>query len=114
MTFFHARHEDKLAALLHLLHHVIKSDQKVVIFVATKHHVELLRLVLSRHGYDPCYIYSSLDPMARKMMIQRFRHEDEDPDKVSNLMIRVAKPTRMICETSTIVLDVQNVRTGAL
>lgn len=76
-----------MAALLHLLGNVIKEDQKVVVFVATKHHVELLRLVLMKYNYDPCYIYSSLDPAARKMMIQRFRHEDEDPNKTSNLMI---------------------------
>jgi len=87
MTFFHSRHEDKLPALLHLLSNVIATDQKVVIFVATKHHVELLRQVLMRHNYDPCYIYSSLDPLARKMMIQRFRHESDDPTKVTNLMI---------------------------
>ena len=77
MTFFHARHEDKLPALLHLLSHVVKPDEKVVVFVATKHHVELLRMILLKYNYDPCYIYSSMDPAARKMMIQRFRHESQ-------------------------------------
>lgn len=71
LTFFHARHEDKIAALLHLLGNVIKADEKIVIFVATKHHVELVKLFLERYNYTPCYIYSSMDPFARKMMISR-------------------------------------------
>lgn len=58
-----------------------------MVFAATKHHVELLRMVLARYNYDPCYIYSSMDPFARKMMISRFRHESDDPSKVSNLLI---------------------------
>ena len=28
-----------------------------------------------------------MDPAARKQMIQRFRHEDEDPEKVSNILV---------------------------
>ena len=50
MTFFHVRHEDKLAALLHLLRNVLKENEKTVIFVATKHHVELLRMMLNKQG----------------------------------------------------------------
>ena len=87
MTFFHVRHEDKLAALLHLLRNVLKPNEKTVIFVATKHHVELLRMILNKNGYETCYIYSSMDPAARKQMIQRFRHEDDDPEKVSNILV---------------------------
>ena len=87
MTFFHVRHEDKLAALLHLLRNILKPNEKTVIFVATKHHVELLRMILNKNGYETCYIYSSMDPAARKQMIQRFRHEDDDPAKVSNILV---------------------------
>ena len=70
-------------------------------FVATKHHVELLRMILERYNFDPTYIYSSLDPFARRDMIRRFRMEkreepeeetkfDEDGNEIkgfSNLMI---------------------------
>jgi len=78
MAFFHSRHEDKIPALVHLLTHVIKKDDKCVIFVASKHHVELLRMILLRFNFDPCYIYSSLDPFARKEMIRKFRQEDSE------------------------------------
>ena len=63
---------------VHLLSHVIKKDDKCVIFVASKHHVELLRMILLRFNFDPCYIYSSLDPFARKEMIRKFRQEDSE------------------------------------
>ena len=82
MAFMHLRHEDKIAALVHLLSHVIGRDEKCVVFVATKHHVELLRMILERYNFDPTYIYSSLDPFARRDMIRRFRMEKrEEPEE---------------------------------
>ena len=102
MAFLHLRHEDKIAALVHLLSHIIGRNEKCVVFVATKHHVELLRMILERYNFDPTYIYSSLDPFARRDMIRRFRLEkpevetevekkfDEDGNEIrgySNLMI---------------------------
>ena len=83
MAFFHSRYEDKIPALVHLLTNVIKPTEKCVVFVGTKHHVELLNMILLRFNFTPCYIYSSLDPMARKEMIRKFRQEGAD----SNLML---------------------------
>ena len=57
---------------------MIQKADKCVIFVASKHHVELLRMILLRFNFDPCYIYSSLDPFARKEMIRKFRQEDSE------------------------------------
>ena len=56
-----------------------------MIFVASKHHVELLRMILLRFNFDPCYIYSSLDPFARKEMIRKFRLEDAETNH--NIML---------------------------
>ena len=45
MEFIYSRNEDKLAVLLYLLKERIKSTEKAVIFVPTKHHVELIHAV---------------------------------------------------------------------
>ena len=83
MAFFHSRYEDKIPALVHLITRVIKRDEKCVIFVGTKHHVELLKMILQKFNLNPCYIYSSLDPTARKDMLRIFR----SPNCESNLML---------------------------
>lgn len=47
--------------LLYLLCSVIPSDQQSVVFVATKHHVEYLKEVLSSAGIESSFVYGSLD-----------------------------------------------------
>lgn len=45
LSFVSCRSEEKSAALMSLLDHVIPAMAQVVIFVATKHHVEYVDLV---------------------------------------------------------------------
>ena len=42
-------------------------------------------MILLRFNFDPCYIYSSLDPFARKEMIRKFRLEDAESNH--NIML---------------------------
>lgn len=72
LSFFHMRVDDKSALLLHLLRNVVKPQEQSVVFVATKHHVEYLKELLSYEGVECAYIYSSLDQTARKINIGKF------------------------------------------
>lgn len=47
LSFFHCRPEEREAALLCLLKHVVKPESMTVIFAATKHHVEYLHAVIN-------------------------------------------------------------------
>ncbi|CAH1278786.1 unnamed protein product [Diabrotica balteata] len=70
--YFTVRPEEKLSALLVLLKSHIDSNQQTVVFVATKHHVEYLHMVLDKMGVSNTYIYSNLDPSARKIHAAKF------------------------------------------
>uniref|UniRef100_A0AAY4BRT5 ATP-dependent RNA helicase DDX54 n=1 Tax=Denticeps clupeoides TaxID=299321 RepID=A0AAY4BRT5_9TELE len=74
LSFFHMRLDDKPALLLHLLRNVMKPQEQTVVFVATKHHVEYLKELLTSEGVECAYIYSALDQTARKINIGRFVH----------------------------------------
>ncbi|XP_068190834.1 ATP-dependent RNA helicase DDX54 [Antennarius striatus] len=74
LSFFHLRMDDKTALLLHLLRNVVKPQEQTVVFVATKHHVEYVKELLSSEGVECAYIYSSLDQTARKINIGKFVH----------------------------------------
>nr|CAI5860208.1 unnamed protein product [Callosobruchus analis] len=70
--YFTVRPEEKLAALLVLLKSHIDKTQQTVVFAATKHHVEYLHAVLDQMGISNTYIYSNLDPSARKINAAKF------------------------------------------
>ncbi|NWZ37258.1 DDX54 helicase, partial [Brachypodius atriceps] len=72
LVFFHVRGDDKPAVLLHLLRSVVKPQDQTVVFVATKHHTEYLRELLTAQGIRCTHIYSSLDQTARKINIAKF------------------------------------------
>ncbi|NXA95019.1 DDX54 helicase, partial [Melanocharis versteri] len=72
LAFFHVRGDDKPAVLLHLLRSVVKPQDQTVVFVATKHHTEYLRELLTAQGIRCTHIYSSLDQTARKINIAKF------------------------------------------
>uniref|UniRef100_A0A6Q2XMQ1 ATP-dependent RNA helicase DDX54 n=1 Tax=Esox lucius TaxID=8010 RepID=A0A6Q2XMQ1_ESOLU len=74
LGFFHLRMDDKPALLLHLLRNVVKPQEQTVVFVATKHHVEYLKELLTSEGIECAYIYSALDQTARKINIGKFVH----------------------------------------
>ncbi|XP_066256724.1 ATP-dependent RNA helicase DDX54 [Euwallacea similis] len=72
LEFLIVRPEEKLAALLVLLRTIIDSKQQTVVFAATKYHVEYIHLVLQNMGISNTYIYSDLDPSARKINTAKF------------------------------------------
>lgn len=45
LSFYHCRPEEREAALLCILKHIISPDGMTVVFAATKHHVEFLHTV---------------------------------------------------------------------
>ncbi|KAL1500921.1 hypothetical protein ABEB36_006340 [Hypothenemus hampei] len=75
LEYFMVRSEEKLAALLVLLKFLMDSskNQQTIVFAATKHHVEYIHLILDRSGISNTYIYSSLDPSARKINAAKFQ-----------------------------------------
>ncbi|XP_008198552.1 ATP-dependent RNA helicase DDX54 [Tribolium castaneum] len=66
------RPEERLAALLVLLKTHIDNKQQTVVFAATRHHVEYIHMILDRVGVSNTYIYSNLDPSARKINAAKF------------------------------------------
>ncbi|XP_030357334.1 ATP-dependent RNA helicase DDX54 isoform X2 [Strigops habroptila] len=72
LAFFHVRGDDKPAVLLHLLRSVVKPQDQTVVFVATKHHTEYLKELLTAQGIRCTHVYSSLDQTARKINIAKF------------------------------------------
>lgn len=85
MAFFSVKPFEKEAALLCLLKDVIglRSSQEgpptsghpkqVLIFVATKHHVEFISTLLRAAGFSSSLIYGSMDQSARKKEMDNFR-----------------------------------------
>jgi len=49
------------------------SSHSTIIFAATKHHVEYLARLISRSGYPVSYVYGTLDQVARRQQVARFR-----------------------------------------
>ncbi|XP_067406369.1 ATP-dependent RNA helicase DDX54 isoform X2 [Emydura macquarii macquarii] len=74
LAFLHVRADDKPAVLLHLLRSVVRPQDQTVVFVATKHHTEYLKELLTAQGVNCTHIYSSLDQAARKINIAKFVH----------------------------------------
>ncbi|KAK3910911.1 ATP-dependent RNA helicase DDX54 [Frankliniella fusca] len=72
LVFLNCRSEDKDAALLVLLKQVIGTDVQSAIFVATKHHVEYVSMLLNNSGISNTCVYSNLDPSARKINVAKF------------------------------------------
>lgn len=66
------RNEDKLAALLYLLKTINKSNQQTIVFMPSRHHIEYVKEILDRCSISSTYLYSSLDPEARKTNIRSF------------------------------------------
>lgn len=66
------RNEDKLAALLYLLKTINRSNQQTIVFMPSRHHIEYVKEILDHCSISSTYLYSSLDPEARKMNIRSF------------------------------------------
>uniref|UniRef100_A0A1X7TF89 RNA helicase n=2 Tax=Amphimedon queenslandica TaxID=400682 RepID=A0A1X7TF89_AMPQE len=88
LSFLSCRSDDKTAVLLYLLRSVIPPNQQSVIFVATKHHVEYLKEILSSAGIDSSYVYGSLDQTARKISIGKFLYKKTNVLLVTDIAAR--------------------------
>lgn len=77
LIFFHLRHDDKTALLLHLLRSIVPTNEQIVVFVATRHHCEYLKELLSQQLQQDLFsavtIYSSLDHSTRKINLARYQ-----------------------------------------
>ncbi|TDZ33615.1 ATP-dependent RNA helicase DBP10 [Colletotrichum spinosum] len=102
-AFFSVKGAEKEAALLHILHDLIKmptgtpdgipldvapskkrkregegrgkpTEHSTIIFAATKHHVEYLAQLLTKAGFATSYVYGALDQEARRINTDNFRN----------------------------------------
>ena len=72
LAFLQCRAEAKDAVLLHLLNTVVPQGQQTIVFCSTRYHVEYLQVLLELAGIAATYIYSQLDPSARKINAAKF------------------------------------------
>lgn len=69
----HCNQHDKFAVLLYLLKKfVTEKDQMTVVFMPTRHHIEYAKMLLDNSRLQCCYVYSSMDPEARRINIEKF------------------------------------------
>lgn len=73
LTFLFVREDDKLASLLYLLRNTIPSNERAIIFCATKHHVDYLVKILEANNIIVSYVYGNMDQEARIMHLSTFR-----------------------------------------
>ena len=88
LVFVTMRAEERAAALLVLLKNHIGADQQSIVFAATKHHVEYLHSMLDKLGISNTYIYSNLDPSARKIHAAKFAQKKANVLVVTDVAAR--------------------------
>ncbi|XP_055338199.1 ATP-dependent RNA helicase DDX54-like [Paramacrobiotus metropolitanus] len=74
LSFLSCRDVDKPAVLCWLLQNIVKRNELTVVFAATKHHVEYLKDLVTCAGISCTCLYSALDPAARKINLDKFKH----------------------------------------
>lgn len=72
LKFIFSRPDERYATLMVLLKNFISPKAQTVVFAATQHHVELISLILSKSNISNTYVYSNLDPSARKINQAKF------------------------------------------
>eukprot|EP00727_Mastigamoeba_balamuthi_P001993 m51a1_g11791 putatative ATP-dependent RNA helicase (823) ;mRNA; r:306111-308630 len=72
-AFITIKSEDKEATLVYLLTKVIPESQQTIVFASTKHHVEYLQGLLEHLNVPSVATYGSMDQMARKISLAKFR-----------------------------------------
>ena len=71
--FLRVRPQEKLGALLVVLNQLLNSNEQTIVFVATRHHVEMVYEMLLTASYEVTCIYGTLDAAARKIALGKFR-----------------------------------------
>lgn len=87
-AYFYCRDVEKSSLLLYLLQNVIKPFEQTVVFAATKHHVDYLVTLLTKADIKCTYVYSSLDPSARKINVAKFQNKRVNVMIVTDLAAR--------------------------
>ncbi|KAI1713652.1 DEAD/DEAH box helicase domain-containing protein [Ditylenchus destructor] len=72
MMFFTCRATEKLNALTFMCRWAVKTQQQTIVFCATMKHVEYVVAILREAGLDTSFLYSQLDPSARKQNIEKY------------------------------------------
>lgn len=72
LGFFTVRKDEKPAALMFVLKHVIPADQQAIVFVATRHHSEYICKILQLGGISAETVYGAMDQTARKANLAKF------------------------------------------
>ncbi|KAH7729314.1 ATP-dependent RNA helicase DDX54 [Aphelenchoides avenae] len=75
MAFITCRAGDKIPALLYLARDAVSRKEQTIVFCATMKHVEYVVAIFAEAGLDCAFLYSQMDPTARKMNIARFRNK---------------------------------------
>jgi ATP-dependent RNA helicase DDX54/DBP10 len=73
MRFFTVSSAEKLGALLFLCRQVIPNDESTLVFVSTKHHVELVMKLFQDSNLKTSGIHGGMDQDARTININMFR-----------------------------------------
>jgi ATP-dependent RNA helicase DDX54/DBP10 len=73
LAFLRVRTEERETCLLWLLEEVVPADQQAMVFVATRHDVELYASLLRHAGVTVDAVYGQMDADARKASIGKFR-----------------------------------------
>jgi len=76
LAFFKVSPQFKLHLLVYLVDHVISqkisNNQKVLVFCATMHCVQFTQTVFETLGIKSSYLYSEMDPSARRINVDKF------------------------------------------
>lgn len=86
IDFFVVRPEEKPGALLYLLKNVIKNE-KVIVFVSTRFHVDYLQTLLS-DLYQCFGVYGKMDMEARTYALDNFRRKKRSVLVVTDVAAR--------------------------
>lgn len=71
---FVCRNEEKLAALLVILTRIIKvsADNQALVFVESKHHVDMMEMVMGNYGISCAAVHGQMDQEARRLAVHAF------------------------------------------
>ncbi|KAH7647417.1 hypothetical protein FG379_002538 [Cryptosporidium bovis] len=88
LAFLFVREDEKLASLLFLLRNTIPIEERVIVFCATKHHVEYISKVLQSFNVSVSYIYGNMDQETRISQLNRFRKNNSRVLVVTDIAAR--------------------------
>jgi len=88
LSYLYCRHDDKLPLLLYLLKHAVEHNKMVLLFAATRYHVELLQEFLRCNDIDCVSCFGSMEQEYRNENIEKFRRQEINIMIVTDLASR--------------------------